>query len=101
MLQISQGSSDCWYVVKSQALFGACCALQEMFGLPCRVVAASNTRKYDDTFVPLQDNVALAAKSLMSRSGLLSHIFQWHWAHIGNFLFCFLALPFSVLWDQV
>jgi hypothetical protein len=69
--------------------------------LLCRVVAASNVRKYDETFVPLQDNVALTAKNLMSRSSWVSFILQWHWAHIGNFLFCFLALPFSVLWDQV
>jgi hypothetical protein len=64
-------------------------------------VAASNIRKYDDSFIPLQDNVALAAKSVAQGSGLVHSFIHWHWAHIGNFMFIFLTLAFSVLWDQV
>ena len=37
----------------------------------------------------------------MARSGWLHFFLRWHWAHIGNFVVCFLVLCFSVLWDQV
>lgn len=65
------------------------------------MVAATNERKYDDTFYPLQDNVAKLAKAASLQNGALHAVIHWHWAHIGNFLFIFLAFLTSVLWDQV
>ena len=67
----------------------------------CRSVAASNKRKYDSTFVPLQDNIALLAKAASQRTGVVHFLVHWHWAHIAVFLFAWLCVPFSVLWDQV
>jgi len=65
------------------------------------VVAAGNSRKYDKTFVPLQDNVAIVARGLMDESAVIKWFISWHWAHIANFLVVFLCLPFSCVWDQV
>lgn len=67
----------------------------------CRVVAAGNIRKYDRTFVPLQDNVALVTQGLMHNSPVINWLVSWHWAHIANFLVAFLCIPFSCAWDQV
>ena len=67
----------------------------------CRSVAAGNMRKYDDTFVPLQDNVAITVKAMAQHSKWVHAVAHWHWAHIGNFLFTFICIPFSVLWEQV
>ena len=92
--------ASCAFVVVLCLVCWASCILH-LLASYCRSVAAGNERKYDDSFVPLQDNVAIVAQALEQRSALAQFVLRWHWAHIANFLFSFLCIPFSVLWDQV
>jgi hypothetical protein len=48
-----------------------------------------------------QDNVQLAVSLLSPRFPLLGWFATVRWATAMHFLLALLALPFSVLWDQV
>jgi hypothetical protein len=65
-----------------------------------RLVSWSDHRKYEH--VPgLQDNVRIVVMRLTDRSWLLKTLLNGRWWTILHFLSAFLALPFSVVWEQV
>jgi hypothetical protein len=66
-----------------------------------RVVAASNRRKYDASFVPLQDNIAIFFREWMLHNDAIKWLVLWRWSNIAVFLLVFLCICVSVLWDQV
>lgn len=50
---------------------------------------------------PLQDNVALWARSVSKQSGVLKWILSYHLAHVANLIVIFICMCFSAAWDQV
>ncbi len=64
------------------------------------IVSATDLRKYEN--VPgLQDNVQLAIELLSPRLPALGWFATTRYADVMHFLLALLALPFSVLWEQV
>lgn len=69
--------------------------------LKCRVVAASNKRKYDLTDVPLQDNIALFFRHWMSKNSVVNWLVTWRWCSISNMVMVFVCMCLANVFDQV
>lgn len=67
----------------------------------CRVVAASNKRKYDPNDVPLQDNIAIFFRNWMHENSAVKWLVTWRWCSISNMLMVFLCMTVANVWDQV
>lgn len=63
------------------------------------IVSATDQGKYE--FQPLQDNVRIMLRWAAAHHPLARRLLSAHWSDLFLFLLALLALPFSVLWDQV